>query len=72
MKFSDLIEHCVTCIKSFNPVIKTIDSHADEFINNVSTDILQSLLYLPIAYCVRNFNHIYNCLLIHLFVFLFV
>ena len=38
MKFSDLIEHCVTCIKSFNPVIKTIDSHADEFINNVSTD----------------------------------
>ena len=37
MKFSDLIEHCVTCIKSFNPVIKTIDSHADEFINNVST-----------------------------------
>ena len=36
MKFSELIEHCVTCIKGFNPVIKTIDSHADEFISQVS------------------------------------
>ena len=36
MKFSELIEHCNTCIKSFNPVIKTIDSHADEYIAQVS------------------------------------
>ena len=36
MKFSELIEHCVTCIKTFNPVIKTIDSHADEMIAQVS------------------------------------
>ena len=35
MKFSELIEHCIACIKSFNPVIKTIDSHADEYIAQV-------------------------------------
>ena len=32
MKFSELIEHSITCIKTFNPVVTTIDSHADEFI----------------------------------------
>ena len=36
MKFSELIDHCITCIKGFNPVIKTIDSYADEFIATVS------------------------------------
>lgn len=36
MKFSELIEHCCRCIKAFNPVIKTIDSHADEYIAAVS------------------------------------
>ena len=36
MRFSELLEHCITCIKTFNPVIKTIDSHADEYIANVS------------------------------------
>ena len=35
MKFSELIEHCCACIKAFNPVIKTIDSHADEYIAQV-------------------------------------
>ena len=38
MKFSELIEHCIACIKSFNPVIKTIDSHADEYIAQVRRD----------------------------------
>ena len=41
MKFSELIEHCSACIKDFNPVIKTIDSHADDYIAKVS---LQALL----------------------------
>jgi hypothetical protein len=36
MKFGELIEQAVVCIKSFNPVYKTIDSHADEFLANVS------------------------------------
>ena len=39
MKFSELIEHAITCIKGFNPVIKTIDSHADEFIATVSVPL---------------------------------
>jgi hypothetical protein len=32
MKFADLIDQCVDCIKTFNPVTHTIDSHADEFL----------------------------------------
>ena len=35
MKFSELIEQCIECIKTFNPVINTIDSHADNFLSNV-------------------------------------
>jgi hypothetical protein len=35
MKFSELIEHCIECIKTFNPIIKTIDSHADAYIAEV-------------------------------------
>ena len=37
MKFSELIEHAIECLKTFNPVIKTIDSHADEMIAKVRT-----------------------------------
>lgn len=36
MKFGELIDHAVECLKTFNPVIKTIDSHADEFLLKVS------------------------------------
>ena len=38
MKFSELIDHAIVCIKGFNPVIKTLDSHADEFIAQVSIE----------------------------------
>ena len=34
MKFSELIEQCNKCVKTFNPVISTIDSHADNFLVN--------------------------------------
>ena len=40
MKFSELIECCIECIKSYNPIIKTIDSHADDFLNTVSFLVL--------------------------------
>lgn len=43
MKFSELIEQAISCIQTFNPVIKTIDSHADDFIANVSVLQLVSL-----------------------------
>jgi hypothetical protein len=36
MKFSELIEACTECISSYNPVIKTIDSHADDFLKEVN------------------------------------
>ena len=36
MKFSELLEHAQTCIKTFNPVIMSLDSHADEYIAAVS------------------------------------
>ncbi len=45
MKFGELIEHCSACIKEFNPVIKTIDSHADEYIAKVGKT-LQFLLLM--------------------------
>ena len=32
MKFSELIEQSVECVKTFNPVYNTIDSHADNFL----------------------------------------
>ena len=32
MKFDELLEKCVECIRSFNPVINTIDSHADTYL----------------------------------------
>ena len=32
MKFSELIIQCIVCVKTFNPIIKTIDSHADDFL----------------------------------------
>ena len=37
MKFAELLEVCTECIKTFNPVIKTIDSHADDFLNKVDS-----------------------------------
>lgn len=37
MKFSELIEASIDCIKAYNPVIKTIDSHADDFLKDVSS-----------------------------------
>ena len=48
MKFGELIEHCITCIKTFNPVIKTLDSHADEYIASVSPLILMLTLILVV------------------------
>lgn len=36
MKFGELIEHTVKCIRTFNPVVDTIDSHADNFLAQVS------------------------------------
>lgn len=35
MKFAELVEVAQECVKTFNPVINTIDSHADEFLSKV-------------------------------------
>jgi len=43
MKFSELIDSCIECIKSFNPIIKTIDSHADDFLKDVIYNCTNSL-----------------------------
>ena len=37
MKFSELVEKAVECIKAYNPIVKTVDGHADEFLNHVIT-----------------------------------
>jgi len=35
MKFSELIQRTDECIKTFNPVISTIDSHSDSFLGTL-------------------------------------
>ena len=47
MKFSELIDSCIECIRTFNPIIKTIDSHADDFLKDVS--VLEHLTGRPIV-----------------------
>jgi hypothetical protein len=48
-KFSELIEDAVNCIKTYNRVIKTIDSHADDFLAAVSASNSISLSYSPLS-----------------------
>jgi len=50
MKFSELIEHAIVCIKGFNPVVTTIDSHSDEFIAQVSPNHTNFCLTLNTLY----------------------
>ena len=40
MEFAELIEASIECIKSFNPVYKTIDTHADDYLKDVSSSFL--------------------------------
>jgi hypothetical protein len=35
MKFAELIENCTECIRDFNDVINTIDSHADNYLEGI-------------------------------------
>lgn len=35
MKYGELIDACIEIIKNYNPVVQTLDSHADEFTQNV-------------------------------------
>lgn len=32
VKYEELIEYCVEIIRTFNPVIMTVDSHSEEFV----------------------------------------
>lgn len=45
MKFSELIDSCIECIKNFNPIIKTIDSHADDFLKDVENNQTLLIVY---------------------------
>ena len=53
MKFSELLEQCILCVKTFNPVINTIDSHADNFLANAK-DPYEKVFVKQIFYgCIR-------------------
>jgi hypothetical protein len=53
MKFSDLIESAEACIKSFNPVINTIDSHADQYLGKLK-DPYEKVFVKQLFYgCIR-------------------
>ena len=36
MKYGELIDQSIECIKTFNPVYSTVDSYADTFLQTVS------------------------------------
>ena len=53
MKFSELIDMCIECVKTFNPVINTIDSHADDFLSSMK-DPYEKVFVKQIFYgCIR-------------------
>jgi hypothetical protein len=53
MKFSELIEQCNECIKTFNPVYNTIDSHADNYLATLK-DPYEKVFVKQIFYgCIR-------------------
>ena len=53
MKFSELIDQCIECVKSFNAVINTIDSHADNFLKHIK-DPYEKVFIKQIFYgCIR-------------------
>lgn len=35
MKYNEILDSCQTAIKTYNPVIHTIDTHSDNFTKNV-------------------------------------
>jgi hypothetical protein len=39
MKFGDLIDQAVACVRAYNPVYSTVDSHADQHLSAVSTSL---------------------------------
>jgi len=47
MKFSELIDHAIECIKTYNEVIKTLDSHGDEYVKKVSLHAVRAPEVLP-------------------------
>lgn len=44
MKYNEIIELCLKIIKSYNPVIHTIDSHSDLFCQKISDENLKVFL----------------------------
>lgn len=32
LKYEELINHCLEIIKTYNPIILTVDSHSDQYI----------------------------------------
>lgn len=43
MKYGDLIDQAIECVKTFNPVYSTVDSHADKFLESVRTKFVSEL-----------------------------
>lgn len=36
MRYGELIDQSIQCVKTFNPIYSTVDSHADQFLQSVS------------------------------------
>ncbi|CAI2385508.1 unnamed protein product [Moneuplotes crassus] len=53
MKYGELIEACIDIIKSFNPIVTTLDSHADDFTKNMENAFEKVFIKQVFYGCVR-------------------
>lgn len=53
MKFGDLIDTAIDMIKSYNPIVQTIDSHADEFLAKMQNPYEKVFLKQVFYGCIR-------------------
>ena len=53
MRFSELIDLCAQCVKQYNPIYSTIDSHADNFLASMK-DPYEKVFVKQVFYgCIR-------------------
>ena len=70
MKFSELLELATECIKTYNPIYKTVDSHADEFlsaVSNIPSLTLECAVERSVRKSVRKAGVLWMCALRGLF-----
>jgi len=62
MKYGELIDQSIECIKTFNPVYSTVDSHADTFLQTIKDPYEKVFIKQMFYGCIRyeEFLKIFN------------